>query len=77
MNGLMSGNPSPAAARLAVAATILSLLQLGFVLNAPAVTGGLRLVTWIVALVVGAAFTLALVGRWPPETRSWRDRHDG
>ena len=77
MSGLMSATPSPLAARLAVAATILLLLQLAFVLHAPVVTGGLRLTSWIVGLVAGTAFGFALLGRWPAETRIWSRRHDG
>lgn len=76
MNGLLSGAPSPIAARLTVAATTLLLVQLGFVLMAPMVTGGLRATSWIVGAVAGTAFGFALFGRWPVETRIWSGRHD-
>ena len=75
MNGLMSAHPSPVAARLAVAATGLLLVQLFFVLQAPLVSGGLRTTTMIIGLVSGTAFGLALIGRWPRTTRIWSDRH--
>jgi len=76
MNGLLSDAPSPIAARLVVAATTLLLVQLGFVLMAPIVSGGLRPTSWIVGLVAGTAFGFALFGRWPVKTRSWSGRHD-
>jgi hypothetical protein len=76
MNGLLSGAPSPIAARLAVAATTLLLVQLVFVLMAPIVSGGLRATSWVVGLVAGTAFGFALFGRWPVATRIWRGRHD-
>jgi len=76
MNGLLSCTPSPLAVRLAVAAILLLLVHIVFVLAAPAVAAGLKLVGWIVGLVAAACLGFALFGRWPRTTRVWKDHHD-
>lgn len=65
MTRLLPVPPSPIAMRLHIAATLLLLLQLAFVLNAPAVGGGLRLMTGIVGMVATLAFAAALIVRDP------------
>lgn len=65
MKRLPPAAPAPIALRLHVAATLLLLLQLGFVLEASAVTGGLRTMTWTLGLVAAAAFGAALLAGDP------------
>ncbi|MDO7841734.1 hypothetical protein [Sphingomonas immobilis] len=76
MSGLLSCSPSPMAVRLCVSATMLLFTHLAFVLLAPAVTGAVKMLGWIVGVVALAAFGLALFGTWPAASQIWGGRDD-
>jgi len=68
MNGLLSNRPSPMAARLAMAAILLLLIQVVLVLGGAELAGALRTIVLLTALLALASLIAAIRG----ETRSER-----
>lgn len=62
MNGLLSGDPSPGAIRLALGGFLLLFVQTFLIMLSPDLASDLRMLVWLVTFLSGASLIGALVG---------------